>query len=335
MKAILCAALVCCLSPFSLAENALTSADDLLKLLPKGIQLTTEAPNLQPAVVLANKVLAKKAFGREAMMSLRFKVIEHQSNGIYGEAIAAQAERTESGAITVVCTVYFAPDELETLATRDLEEVALPFHGVIAKAEIVASDKSAGVLLYVDVVAAHSGEIAHKPKPKRGPAKVKIISAVYGGGKHQADVTERVRTYVERDKKAFWVTPGGLGADPTPGWNKTLTVVFTKDGVRRLQARTETEYALPESFYMPQDAKELETWLPGTRWKGGERVFVFLPQGLFLTAGQVAHWRVLDSNRIEIDWLIGIKLECPFDFVWGSFTEAGGNNTKFTRVAAP
>lgn len=166
---------------------------------------------------------------------------------------------------------------------------------------------------------------------------MKVISAVYGGGKHQADVTERVRKHVEQDKKAFWVTPGDLGADPTPGWNKTLTVVFTKDGVRRLQARTETEHALPESFHMPQDAKELETWLLGTHWKA-DREFIFLPEGLFLTAGQVARWRALSDSKIEIDWLIGIKLECQFDFVWGSFTVHGGLNTKFTRVqpqAAP
>ena len=328
MKVFLCCALVGGITSPVLADDVVTSAGDLLKLWPEGIQLTVGAPNLQPAVVLANQVLAKRAFGREAAMSLKFKVIEHQAQGLYGHAIAAQAERTECGPVTVVCTVYFTPDQLETLATRDLRVTAQEFHGVIAKAEIVQADD---LLMYVDIVAARAGEVVRKPQVPSGPAKVKVISAVYGGGKHQADVTERMRKYVEQDKKAFWVTPGGLGADPTPGWNKTLTVVFTKDGVRRLQARTETEYALPESFYMPQDAKELAQWLTGTRWTV-DRDFIFLPGGLFLAAGQVAWWRALSDSRIEITWTPAIKLECQFDYVWGSFTEQGGNNTKFTRV---
>jgi len=299
-----------------------------MQLLPDGIQLAQGAPSLQPAIVLANELLAKKAFGRDAEMSLKFKVVEHQAQGLYGHAIAAQAERTTSGPVTVVCTVYFAPDQLHALATRNLTQAALDFHGVIAKAEMVQTDD---LLLYLDIVAARTGEVVRKPQSRRGPAKVKVISAVYGGGKLQADVTERVRKFVEHEKKAFWVSPGDLGADPTPGWNKTLTVVFTKNGVRRLQARTETEYALPESFYMPQDAKELETWLTGTHWNAG-REFIFLPEGLFMTAGQMARWRVINNSRIEIDWLTGIKLECQFDYVWGTFTEQGGLNTKFTLV---
>ncbi len=328
MKTFLCSAFVGLISSAVLAEEVVTSAKDLVKFWPDGIQLSTSAPNVQPAVVLANQVLAKTAFGREAAMSLKFKMVEDQAQGLYGHVIAAQAESVDLGAVTVVCTVYFAPDQLQTLATRDLAAGALDFHGVIAKAEIVHAE---GLRMVLDIVAARVGEMVRKPRPERGPAKVKVISAVYGGGKHQADVTERVRKHVEQDKKTFAVTPGDLGADPTPGWNKTLTVVYNKDGVRRLQARTETEHVLPESFYMPQDAKELEQWLIGTRWTV-DRDFIFLPGGLFLAAGQVAWWRALGDSRIEITWHTGIKLECQFDYVWGSFTEQGGLNTTFKRV---
>lgn len=140
MKAFLCSALVGWISTSVLAEDVVTSAGDLVKLWPDGIQLTVGAPNVQPAVVLANQLLARKAFGREAAMSLKFKTMEHQAQGLYGHAIAAQAEQTKSGPVTVVCTVYFAPDQLETLATRDLAETAQEFHGVIAKAEVVQAD---------------------------------------------------------------------------------------------------------------------------------------------------------------------------------------------------
>lgn len=310
------------------AESVFTSADDLLKKCPEGIQLVGGAPNVQPAVVLANQVLAKEAFGRQAAMSLKFSTVDHQEQGLYGHAIAASAERSKSGAVTVVCTVYFAPDQLERLATVDLAEAKLGFQGVIAKAEIV---RGAELTLYLDIVAARVGEKGRKVMRPSRPVRVKVISAVYGGGKHQADVTERVREFVEKDKAAFWVSPGDLGADPTPGWNKTLTVVYTKDGVRRLQARTESERVLIESFSMPQDAKELEAWLIGSHWRA-DREFLFLPEGLFITAGQVARWRALSDSRIEITWTPDVKLECQFDYVWGSFTEEGGLNTLFTRV---
>jgi hypothetical protein len=331
MKTILCAALVFLMTNSGWAEDFVIAPSDLLKVLPAGLQLTKGAPNLQPAIVLANEVLVKKAFGREVQMNLKFTTLEHQAQGLYGKCIAAQAEHATFGPVTIVPTVYFSPDQLEALATRDLAEGPLTFHGYIAKAEISQRED---LKMHLDIVVARVGELAPKSKAKAGPTTVKVISAVYGSGKYQVDVTERVRKYVEQDKKPFWVNPADLGADPTPGWGKTLTVVYTKDGVRRLQARTETEYVLPESFSMPQDKEELEQWLIGTRWNAG-REFIFLPEGLFLTAGQTARWRVLSDSRIEIDWLIGIKLECPFDYVWGSFTEQGGNNTKFTRVPLP
>ena len=75
--------------------------------------------------------------------------------------------------MTVVCTVYFAPDQLEALATRDLTATAQEFHGVIAKAEIVQADD---LLMYVDIVAARAGEVVRKPQPAGGPAKSRAKS---------------------------------------------------------------------------------------------------------------------------------------------------------------
>ncbi|WP_193214276.1 protein kinase domain-containing protein [Luteolibacter marinus] len=62
---------------------------------------------------------------------------------------------------------------------------------------------------------------------------IKVISATYGTGGKDADVTARVAKLVEEDQRDFHVTPRDLGADPNPGWNKGLTIVFEIDGKKR------------------------------------------------------------------------------------------------------
>ncbi len=97
MKTILCAAMVCLMTNSGWAEDFVIAPSDLLKVLPAGLQLSKGAPNLQPAIVLANEVLVKKAFGREVQMNLKFTTLEHQAQGLYGKCIAAQAEHTTFG----------------------------------------------------------------------------------------------------------------------------------------------------------------------------------------------------------------------------------------------
>jgi hypothetical protein len=78
---------------------------------------------------------------------------------------------------------------------------------------------------------------------------VKIISATYGRNDKSADVTEKVRELVEVKRKMFACAPRDLGSDPDPGWHKTLTIVYTVDGVLREQKRDEDENILISSFY--------------------------------------------------------------------------------------
>ena len=59
---------------------------------------------------------------------------------------------------------------------------------------------------------------------------ITVISAIYGSGGKDADVTDRVTELIEKEQRNFWVNPGDLGADPNPGWNKGLTIVFQIDG---------------------------------------------------------------------------------------------------------
>jgi hypothetical protein len=62
---------------------------------------------------------------------------------------------------------------------------------------------------------------------------VKIISAVYGSGGNFADVSDRVGEMV-RQPAGFQAQPSWLNTDPTPGWNKTLVIVYEVNGHRHI-----------------------------------------------------------------------------------------------------
>ncbi len=84
---------------------------------------------------------------------------------------------------------------------------------------------------------------AIKPAPRRAhraeiapteAAGLIVISAVYGSGDKFADVTPRVNDLLRDPKAYFWAKPEWLKADPTPGWNKALVIVYELDGNRRI-----------------------------------------------------------------------------------------------------
>lgn len=63
-------------------------------------------------------------------------------------------------------------------------------------------------------------------------ADVLIVSAVYGSGAKFADVTSRVDELLRQPKVEFFARPEWLNADPTPGWNKALVIVYDYRGER-------------------------------------------------------------------------------------------------------
>ncbi len=66
------------------------------------------------------------------------------------------------------------------------------------------------------------------------PSHLLIISATYGSGSNFADVTERVNDLLRQPHVEFFANPEGLNADPTPGWNKALVIVYEFKGQRRI-----------------------------------------------------------------------------------------------------
>lgn len=65
-------------------------------------------------------------------------------------------------------------------------------------------------------------------------ANLLVISAVYGSGIHFADVTYRVNDLLHQPEVEFFARPEWLKADPTPGWNKALVIVYEHKGQRRI-----------------------------------------------------------------------------------------------------
>lgn len=73
-----------------------------------------------------------------------------------------------------------------------------------------------------------------RPAPTASAAaNVLIISAVYGSGAKFDDVTYRVNDLVHQPEVEFFARPEWLVADPTPGWNKALVIVYEFKGQRR------------------------------------------------------------------------------------------------------
>lgn len=164
---------------------------------------------------------------------------------------------------------------------------------------------------------------------KRWP--VQILYGMYGSGDKNADVTLRLKEYVETKKEWFAVTPSSLGIDPIPYWNKSLWIAYVKDGVRREVRRYENEHVLPESFYGPQDAAELTKWLPETRWRAEKGELQFHADHTATGYGfeGLPQWEALANNKMRIMWADGRKAEYFFDFTWSSFREEGTEKALF------
>lgn len=168
--------------------------------------------------------------------------------------------------------------------------------------------------------------------PTRWP--VQILYAMFGSGDRNADVTLKVKEFVETKKTLFAVDPTTLGVDPIPYWKKSLWIAFVKDGVRREVRRYENEHVLPESFYGPQDASELEKWLPGSRWKSeqGELQFYADHTVIGYPFEGTPKWEAQAGNKVRITWSGERKVEYQFDYTWSSFHDVEDSKAVFVSV---
>ncbi|MDZ4289748.1 MAG: hypothetical protein U0984_17415, partial [Prosthecobacter sp.] len=155
--------------------------------------------------------------------------------------------------------------------------------------------------------------------PKHWP--VQILSAIYGTGGKTADVTAAVKAHIEVKQRAFTVCPPDLGIDPNPYWNKSLTIIYMKDGVRREQQHGENALVHPQSFYGPQDAGELRAYLEHTRWIGPGGELQFHPDHSLTRPGQegAALWETRDSTHLRITWPPNQNHDYLLNETWDTF----------------
>lgn len=57
-------------------------------------------------------------------------------------------------------------------------------------------------------------------------SRIRVNHAVYGARGNDADVTEKVRDYIEKKEESFRVLVRAFGIDPDPGWNKGVTIEY-------------------------------------------------------------------------------------------------------------
>lgn len=166
-----------------------------------------------------------------------------------------------------------------------------------------------------------------------GEPAVKILSASYGTGGKYADVTERVKHYVEVKRETFWANRETLKSDPNPGWNKSVTVKYLKDGVKRERSWGRNEPLRVEDFYGPQDKEELARWLVGTKWKADLQVY-FKESKTFnvLSSLTTGTWMVSQPRKVTMVWSEGEVVEGVFDPTWTSFEEQSGKKRTFRKM---
>lgn len=163
------------------------------------------------------------------------------------------------------------------------------------------------------------------------PSAVTILKATYGTSEKSADVTRKLSDLVA-NMKDFSANPTDLGVDPHPYKNKRLTIIYEKDGKRREQIRGENETVLYESFAGPQDVKELEAWLVGTRWRSEGETISFAARRRLASKDQAGEWQPDGMFFLDVTWAKGDRLRYQFDWKWRKFTEKGGEGRVFERI---
>jgi hypothetical protein len=172
-----------------------------------------------------------------------------------------------------------------------------------------------------------------KEMVKPGEPTVEILSASYGTGGKYADVTARLKHYVEDKKETFWANGDTMKTDPNPGWNKNVSVRYLKDGVKRERSWGRHEPLRIEDFYGPQDKDELTKWLADTSWKAEVQVN-FKENKTFDVQSRLAAgtWTVSQHRKVTMVWSAGEVIEGVFDPTWTSFEEQSGKKRMFRKT---
>lgn len=203
---------------------------DFLAVIPKDLEPENARNWTDAQKEVANGVLKKKLVDAKRPATMRFKV---RGVDFWERFVVWSYLPNDEGYYVRVFASQWQDDnflpKLATLREGDLIEMT----GVcdLAKFENLWNTKSLslgiGQASFIKLLP--NGKPA--PVPERIP--VKLVSAVYGSGTAFTDVTDRVKSFLDEPGARFYANPQWLGADPTPGWNKALVIVYEVDGKRR------------------------------------------------------------------------------------------------------
>ncbi len=189
---------------------------------------------------------------------------------------------------------------------------------------IKASEDLDGWLVAID-----AGMAATIASPQ---ASFSILSAIYGTGGKDADVTERVKKLIFLEKRVFWVNPGDLGADPNPGWNKSLTIKYEANGAEGKKSWGENAKVDPVELMKEASAKggteppsqggsnPFGTPVPPSgkadplvgkwTWRDTPVVYTFSEDGTVKSAGDSGTWKLASvagrKRTYKFEWRDGI-----------------------------
>jgi hypothetical protein len=208
----------------------LASYQDFLAVLPKDMEPENARNWNEAEKEVANGLLKKKLVDTKRPARMQFKV---RGVDFWGRFTVWSYLPNDEGYVIRVFAGQWKDDnmlpKLATLREGDLIEMS----GVcdLAKFENLWNTKSLSLGIGDASIIKLLPNGKPAPAPKRVP--VKLISAVYGSGTAFADVTDRVKSFLDEPGAIFHANPPWLGADPTPGWNKALVIVHEVNGKRR------------------------------------------------------------------------------------------------------
>jgi hypothetical protein len=208
--------------------RAFLNIDHLAQVLPQPLKLKSGRHWQAQAAALANDALAQKALAHSVKFEIairKFEVLAQSSYGPMLRGSTAERDLTIQGvAVRLRLYAYFDKQLLPKLGAVTAQR-AERFTGRIARADFTEN----GRVLNIDVTGCRPDDGTPLPPPV---GDLQVLAASYGAGAKQANVAAQVRALWITKARSFTVNPQALGADPAPGLNKRLHVVYALRGKR-------------------------------------------------------------------------------------------------------
>lgn len=208
----------------------LRTLGDFLAVIPKDLEPENARNWTEAQKEVANGLLKTKLVDTKRPARMRFKVrgVDFWERFV----VWSYLPNDEGYHIRVFASQWKESNMLPKLATlREGDLIEMTGVCDLAKFENLWNTKS----LSLGIGGASFVKLLSNGQPAPAPERlaVKLVSAVYGSGTTFADVTDRVKSFLDEPGACFQANPHWLGADPTPGWNKALVIVYETAGKRR------------------------------------------------------------------------------------------------------